>query len=352
MKHRVTLMKNTKANHCRFALILVVALLGKIGPASAGSVDHYNPGVMNIRDYLVPEPGLYGVVYNYFYTSDRLNDASGKQINSVTIQPGPGPGVTLNVNPSVDLYALAPTVIWISPWNLCGLKFGAYVAPTFANASIEAEVSSLHGSGRSASSSTFAPGDLFVQPIWLGYTLTNWDFALGYGFYAPVGRYNTESFSLPIVGPVTVASPNNIGLGFWTHQIQGAAAWYPWADKRMAVVTALTYQFNSKKQDFDLTPGQHLTLNWGISEYLPLTKSQKLLLEVGPAGYDDWQTTDDSGSAARNPSVHDQVHGIGGQVGFTYVPWNAALNFHAFHEYSAIDRLQGTSFGVSLAIKF
>jgi len=28
-------------------------------------------------------------------------------------------------------------------------------------------------------------------------------------------------------------------------------------------------------------PGQHLTLNWGISEYLPLSKDQTLLLEIG-----------------------------------------------------------------------
>src|SRR5262249_6283383 len=126
------------------SLILALSLLGATGPASAGSVDHYNPGVMNIRDYLVPDPGVYAVVYNYYYTSDRLNDASGNQIKSVTIQPGPGPGVTLNVNPSVDLYALAPTLIWITPWEVCGVKYGAFIAPSFANASIEAEVSSLH----------------------------------------------------------------------------------------------------------------------------------------------------------------------------------------------------------------
>jgi hypothetical protein len=307
---------------------------------------------MNIRDYLMPEPGLYGVVYNYYYTTDRLNDKNGNQISSVTINPGPGPGVTLNVKPNVDMYALAPSLIWISPWNLGGVKYGAYIVPTFANSSIAGEVSSLQGRGINASTSSFAVGDLFVQPVWLGYTLTNFDFSLGYGFYAPVGRYSTETVNLPVIGPITTTSPKNIGLGFWTQQFQGAAAWYPWADRRMAVVGALTYQINSGKQGIDITPGQHLTLNWGISEYLPLTKSNQLLVEVGPAGYDDWQVTNDSGSAARDPSVHDQVHGVGGQIGLTYVPWNAALNFHAFYEYSAIDRVQGTAFGLSLAIKF
>jgi len=77
---------------------------------------------------------------------------------------------------------------------------------------------------------------------------------------------------------------DNIGLGFWEQQIQGAVSWYPWADKRMAVSGALTYGIPQKKEDFDLTPGQNLTFNWGISQYLPLNKTQTLLLEVGPAG--------------------------------------------------------------------
>src|SRR5262245_35412113 len=62
--------------------------------AFAADIGHFNGGVMNIRDYLVPEPGFYGVLYNYYYTTDRLNDRNGHKVNSVSINPGPGPGVT------------------------------------------------------------------------------------------------------------------------------------------------------------------------------------------------------------------------------------------------------------------
>src|SRR5262249_24965177 len=216
---------------------------------------------------------------------------NGNAIKSATINPGPGPGLTLNINPKLDMYALAPTLIWVTPWSFCGIKYGAYIAPTFANSSSEAEVSTLNGRGRNTSTSTFDVGDLLVQPVWLGLTLTNFDFTFGYGFYAPVGRYSTATITLPIVGSFTTTSPDNIGLGFWTHQLQGAAAWYPWADKRMAVLGALTDEINTKKEGIDVTPGHHLTLNWGISQYLPLTKNQQLLLEIGPAGYDNWQIT-------------------------------------------------------------
>lgn len=333
-------------------LIVPLSRFGMLNSAHAASASHYTPGVLNIRDFFVPAPGLYGIVYNYFYTSDQFNDANGNAVNSITIRPAPGSSLTLKPSVNLDLYALSPTLIWVAPCDLGGLKYSAYIAPTFANSSIDAEISSLTDRGVNASTSTFGVGDLFVQPIWLGYTLKHWDFALGYGFYAPVGRYNTLTTRLPIVGPVTTTSSDNIGLGFWTHQIQGAMACYPWTDQRMAVMGALTYQINSSKEGIDVTPGQHLTLNWGISQYLPLSNDEKLLLEVGPAGYDDWQITDDSGSAARNPTVHQEVHALGGQVGLTYVPWNAALNFHAFYEYAATARVEGAAFDLSLAVKF
>jgi hypothetical protein len=62
--------------------------------------------------------------------------------------------------------------------------------------------------------------------------------------------------------------------------------------------------------------------------------------------------TDDSGRDARNPSVRDQVHAVGGQLGLTYVPWFASLNAHYFSEFSAQDCFQVHVFGVSLAKKF
>jgi hypothetical protein len=40
--------------------------------------------VLSICDFAMPEPGFYGEIYNYGYTTDRLNDSSGNKIKSVT----------------------------------------------------------------------------------------------------------------------------------------------------------------------------------------------------------------------------------------------------------------------------
>jgi hypothetical protein len=320
--------------------------------ARAAEISHFNGGIANIRDYFIPEPGFYGLIYNYYYTTDQLNDRDGDEVDTVTINPGPGPGLTVDVDVDLDVYLLAPALIWVPKWRLFGAKYAAYILPTFATNSIQAGLSTATGIGGSVDSdSSMGVGDLFVQPLWLGWAPEHWDLALGYGFYAPVGRYDTKTISFLRGGSVEVESPDNLGLGFWTHQIQGALAWYPWLNKATAVTTVLTYEINQKKEDFDLTPGQNLTLNWGVSQYLPLRKDQQLLLEIGPAGYNSWQTTRDTGGDARDGS-RDQVHAAGGQLGLAYVPWNAALNFHAFAEFAAESRFLGDAYGINLAKKF
>ncbi|HZQ48620.1 MAG TPA: transporter, partial [Verrucomicrobiae bacterium] len=241
---------------------------------------------------------------------------------------------------------------WVTPCEILGARYGGFIAPSFANNSLEADLSVAERFGGRIKNSSLGVGDLFVQPVWLDWGLDHWDLSLAYGFYAPSGRYATRTFGLPGGGDVTVESIDNIGLGFWTQQAQGGIAWYPMTNKATAVTGVLTYEYNSKKRDFELKPGQMLTFNWGISQYLPLSKSHNLLLEVGPAGYDTWQITDSSGSDAIAPNSRSQVHGVGGQLGITYVPWNAFLTFHGFYEYAAESRFQGGSLGINLGIKF
>jgi hypothetical protein len=333
------------------SLALVAASLPP-SHAFAAEIGHFAPGVLGIRDYVMPaEPGFYGMVNTFFYETQRINDRNGDAIDSVTISPGPGPGVTLGLDVDVDLSVIAPAVVWVSDWKLLGARYGAFISPSFANASIGAALSSATGAARNAKIESFHAGDLLVQPIWLDWKLEHWQFAAGYGFWAPVGHYDTHTVTLPIVGSVEVEDSDNVGLGFWTHQIQLATAFYPFDNPATAITGALTYEVHGDKQDFDLTPGQNLTLNWGVSQYLPLRADHSLLLEVGPAGYSSWQVSDDTGSDAAN-GVRDSVHGAGFQLGLTYVPWGALLNFHYFHEFSSEDRFEGTSLGLNAAFSF
>jgi len=119
---------------------IALTVLAAVAPgiAHTSEIGHFNGGLANIRDYLVPDPGFYTLVYNYFYTTDQINDRNGDEINSVTISPGGGPGVTLGVDVNLDMYALVPAFAYVTEVKSIGLRIGALVAPSFANASFGA----------------------------------------------------------------------------------------------------------------------------------------------------------------------------------------------------------------------
>lgn len=336
----------------KYAFFIAIAFCAIFKAGHAAEIGHYEAGVYDIRDFFVPDqPGFYGLVYNYYYMTDRLNDGSGNKINSVSVNTPLGPA-RVGVDVSLNTYATIPMLMWVAPKDVLCAKFGAYISPSFENNSLDSKLTLLNRTGGTVQNAPFAPGDLFVQPVWLDWGWPHWDCSIAYGFYAPVGKYSTETVPLPGGGAVTVDSKDNIGLGYWTQQVQGGVAWYPMTNKATAVTAALTYDYNGVKRDFELKPGQMLTLNWGISQYLPLSKSQHLLLEVGPAGYDGWQITESTGNDAVLSGARSQVHAVGGQIGLTYVPWNAFLTAHGFYEYMAENRFQGASIGINLGIKF
>ena len=327
-------------------------VIGAITAFTVCAQDHYAPGVANIRDWTVPDPGLYGALYNYGFLANSLNDANGNPINSVTFTGPNGRSATINVGVNLNAYALAPMLIWVpTKKKILGARYGAFISPSFTNASLNGLVSAAIGAGLSANAGQFNAGDIFVQPVWLDWAGKHYDISYGYGFYIPSGSYKIATVTVPVVGDVRVTSPNNTGLGFWENQYQGAFYYYPWADKRMAIENLLTWEINQQKRAIDLTPGQHLTWNWGVSQYLPLKKDQSILAEVGPAGYLSYQVTDDSGTAARNPGVHDHVNAAGIQVGVTLPKQMIVLNFHYFHEYSAVNQFKGNEYGLNLTVR-
>src|SRR5262245_25180870 len=175
---------------------LIGALVGAIAvyvctPTLSRAQAHFAPGVANIRDYAVPQPGLYVAIYNYGYETSTLTDNSGIKINQVVIG-----NVPVDLNVDVKLYALSPLLIWVSDRKVLGANYGAYIGPAFSNANIGASLSVAQGQGINPETSQFAAGDLFVQPLWLGWNRKHFDVALGYGFYAPVGKFDTQTLTL------------------------------------------------------------------------------------------------------------------------------------------------------------
>ena len=157
-------------------------------------------------------PGFYGLLYNYVYSTDTLKNRDGDEVGTLS-RTGPLGGTTrtVTVDPDIDVYALVPTFVWVSPWQVLGARYAAFIATPFADNSAQVDLS-LARSGRfrdrgfstSLEADTdFGFGDLFVQPVWLGWSGKHYDISAGYGFYAPTGE-------------------DGLSLEFWEHQLQVA----------------------------------------------------------------------------------------------------------------------------------
>ena len=105
---------------------------------------------------------------------------------------------------------------------------------------------------------------------------------------------------------------------------------------------AATYEIHHEKDDVDITPGDRFSLEYGISQYLPINKDESLLLALGISAYSQWQVDEDSGAdVSQILNVKDEIYGIGGEIGLAYVPWNAAVTFRYTSEYDAEARFEG-----------
>ena len=77
----------------------------------------------------------------------------------------------MTVDADIDVFALVSTFIWVSPWQVLGARYGAFIAPTFADGSAQVDLSVAHsgrffdgGFDRSLEADTgMGVGDLFAK---------------------------------------------------------------------------------------------------------------------------------------------------------------------------------------------
>ena len=273
------------------SLVAVAANAQVVSPLQAG---HYFPGMINVRDMTNPPPGMTFVLYNVYMWSDTYVDRGGRKIKNIdlgSINPD-FPDVTVDFD--LQAFTIAPLIMWASPFKVLGATWSPYVIlPTFTSS--DSRVFAETGPGvidppvsGEVSSTVSGFGDLFVQPLGLSWTFEHFDVMATWGFYAPTGPYTT-------------GGSDNIGLGYWTHQFQGFGYYYPSPSRATAFMLGLTYEINGDITDRHVQPGDRLSLEWGVSQYV----SERLELTI--QGSENRQVTDDRGSDVWwDPSVHDR----------------------------------------------
>ena len=112
-------------------------------------------------------------------------------------------------------------------------------------------------------------------------------------------------------------------------------AYYFDDERKTALITTTTDNLNSKRYSQDLTTGQSMTLEYALSHYM------NSRVEVGLCGYDQWQISSDTGTAARNKNVFYQIHAVGAQFTGWILKEKLSLTTKCYYEYYGVDRFKG-----------
>jgi hypothetical protein len=200
-----------------------------------------------------PPPGpYYGVVF-YRYGTDRINDREGNK---------------LNLDGSLNQFVFAPLVSVVAKQKVLGANYGFVVVPALLNVSLE--------SPRFGQNPGPGFGDLYVQPINLGWHMKQVDVVAGYAFFAPTGRY-------------AVGADDNTSLDMWGNEVTIGATAYFNEKKTIDASTLAAFEFHGKKRHSDSQVGTLLTMEGGLGRNFAGGAAKVGLVYVA-----QWKLTDDT----------------------------------------------------------
>jgi len=294
-----------------------------VSPFQTGA---YSTAFMGVRDMAKGSPGLFVVWYNQYAFTNKYADKHGTVYSSTTID-------NIDINIDINTFATVPALFYGMPFTvLGGAQWMVGVVPSYiwADATVGIHDRTGNLASQSSTSNLSGMGDLYVAPLGLSWGKEHYDLTVYYGFNAPTGRYEA-------------GADDNIGLGFWTHQPQVFAYYYPNVDQSSAFLLGLTYEFSGDLKGADFNPGNRLSLEYGISQYL----SDRL--ELGIIGGNNWQVTDDRGADVDyDTSVHDRKSTLAFTAG--YWIWNGRMQLNAKYafDYGSRQRFNTNFFMLNL----
>jgi hypothetical protein len=300
-------------------------LAGATPPAAAGESSHYAGGAFNPRDYFVPAgPATYIVApYVAGFASRNLRDAAGDKVNRI----GPA-ALDLDVN----TWQAIAMVIGYPGKQVLGANYGFMAMLAYGETTVAGRLSQAGGSGINFAAESTGLNDLMVQPVMLTWVRGRWDLGVNYAFWAPTGKFDPAN--------------GGVGLGYWTHLARGAVS-YALDDYRLRSFTlATSYDLKSEKKGSDLRPGAHLNLEAGYNHVSSAS------LQMGAFVWGTWQVTDDRGSAATAPGVHDRVFGAGAYVSYWFKPGKYGVLGRYVTQFGARDQFEGDTLAVGINLLF
>jgi hypothetical protein len=218
------------------AILIVLALLIAPQTVFAQYQGHNLKGDFGVNAGTQPGPGTYLLLPYDQWNADAIKDADGNPFLASQFK-------------GFDLRVVPITVVAVTKKKILGANYGVMAAIPFST--IKPEVAD-----ETADQTEWGFTDMYVVPLYLGWHLARADVLAGYGFTAPTGRYQAHA-------------TDNVGLGMWSHELQGGVTAYLDGAKKISLATTAFLEMHSKKKDLDLKVGTLLTLEGGAAYNVP-----------------------------------------------------------------------------------
>ena len=254
-------------------IAIVLAMLS--GHAVAQYNGHNLRGDFGLMAGTQPGQGWYAGLLGVNYGVDSLRNSNGNDLAS---------GGELVVN------AIAPYAWWVSDKKMLGGNYSIFASASWANNALEAPVFDV------SSSTGLGAGDLYVQPVNLGWHTNRADYMAGVGVFAPTGRY-------------TDGASDNTGLGMWSYELFGGTTVYLDNARSWSFAALAFYETHSSKEDSDVKVGDILTIEGGLGKSWADGAAA-----FGISYFAQWKVTaDEIAAGITNPNKHE-IFGIGPEL--------------------------------------
>lgn len=267
-------------------------------------------------------PSLSIAIPLYFYNASALKKSNG----SIS-----------HVNPDLNTFITGVGISYVSNLKILGANYGASVLLPFAQNRIEGNVIS--------SKSSFAFSDTYFQPIQLGWHTKRADFLATYSLYMPTGKY-------------VKGDDNNSGLGIWGNEFAAGTTLYFDPQRSFNFSTLLSYEFNSKKKNTDIKPGDLLSIEGGLSKTFLLLKANtsapSSIAKVGMVYYMQYKTSSDQIPAADQmfTGSKDHIYALGAEGNIFLIKPQLSFGLRWLAEVGAVNRFQGNTLFITIAKAF
>ena len=225
--------------------------------------------------------------------------------------------------------------VWVSKKEigfLGGAVFSASATLPIANNSLSSDVNgSLSGGGGFA--------DSYYQPIILGWRKNRVGIRAIAGFLAPTGRFSA-------------GANTNVGSGYWTPVVASGQSIYLTKSKSTAFSAFQMYEFHTPQEGTMIHPGQTFDLDYSLTHTLALSRGVRL--QLGLAGYGQWQTTDKTGPGITHEqaTAHYKVNALGFAANAMLPDRKASIGIKYFHEFECRSTFQGYTLQIAGSITF